>query len=140
MRYGRAHALDLPPSDPEDAVTPTRRLTLIGLALLAATPARAHHGWRWTSDGTFELTGVITEARLGNPHGVLTVQAEAETWLVEVGQPWRNAEAGLSDAMLTPGTEIVAQGHRSADPAERLMKAERIVIAGKTYNLYPDRA
>lgn len=127
-------------------MTPTRR-DILRAALLApalapalAAPAAAHHGWRWTDSGAFELSGVIVAARLGNPHGVLTVDAGGERWQVEVGQPWRNARAGLTDAMLAPGVEIVAQGHRSADPAQRLMKAERIIIGGRLFNLYPDRA
>jgi hypothetical protein len=114
----------------------TRR-TLI--ALFAATPALAHHGWRWTADGEFELTGIVETAKLGNPHGVLTVRAEAEVWTVEVGQPWRNERAGLTDEMLAPGAEITALGHRSANADERVMKAERIVISGVTHDLYPDR-
>ena len=32
-----------------------------------------------------------------------------------------------------------AHGHRASDPARRVMKAERIVIDGKSFNLYPDR-
>lgn len=115
------------------------RRTVVLLLLTAAAPARAHHGWRWAEETEFELTGIITEARLGNPHGLLTVDAGGESWTVEVGQPWRNADAGLVDGMLVPGVELTAQGHRSADPAERRMKAERIVIAGRTYDLYPDR-
>ncbi|MDH3264297.1 MAG: DUF6152 family protein [Paracoccaceae bacterium] len=120
-------------------MTVTRRGLVFG-ALLLASPALAHHGWRWTAEGEFELTGIITEARLGNPHGLLTVDADGEIWTVEVGQPWRNAEAGLSDAMLAPDVEITAIGHRAADPANLTMKAERIVIGGETYNLYPDRS
>lgn len=50
---------------------PTRRMMLSALAALAAAPALAHHGWRWTDGGKFELTGVVTHANLGNPHGVL---------------------------------------------------------------------
>jgi hypothetical protein len=107
---------------------------------LAALPARAHHGWRWTADGNFELTGTITAANLGNPHGVLTVQANAEVWTVEVGQPWRNERAGLTDAMLAPGGEVTVIGHRHADPAVLVVKAERVVIGGVEHNLYPDRA
>lgn len=118
----------------------TRRLTLALLAAALALPAAAHHGWRWTADGNFELTGTIAAARLGNPHGVLTVQVNDETWTVEVGQPWRNERAGLSDAMLAPGTEITALGHRHADPAQLILKAERIVVGGETYDLYPDRS
>jgi hypothetical protein len=117
----------------------TRRF-LLAAVLAVATPALAHHGWRWTADGEFELSGLITAAELGNPHGLLTVDANGEIWTVEVGQPWRNAEAGVTDAMLAPGAEIIARGHRSADPAELVMKAERLIIGGQTYDLYPDRS
>lgn len=118
---------------------PTRRI--LTAALLAfATPALAHHGWRWTDDGEFELSGIVTAAELGNPHGLLTVDAAGEIWTVEVGQPWRNEQAGLTDAMLEPGVEIVARGHRSANPEERVMKAERLILDGVTHDLYPDRS
>jgi hypothetical protein len=121
-------------------MTLTRRFITVALpALLIAWPVNAHHGWRWTDDGRFELTGVITEARLGNPHGVLTLDAEGEIWKAEVGQPWRNERAGLSDAMLAPGTEVTIVGKRAADPNELLVKAEAVGIAGKLYELYPER-
>lgn len=117
-------------------------LTLCALTIaivISATAAFAHHGWRWTADGNFELTGLITKAELGNPHGVLTLDADGEIWTVEVGQPWRNERAGLTDDMLATGKEITASGQRAADAEEKLMKAERIIISGKLYDLYPDR-
>jgi hypothetical protein len=101
--------------------------------------ALAHHGWRWAEDGNFELTGIIKAAQLGNPHGVLTVDAEGELWTVEVGQPWRNERAGLTDEMLAVGREVTVSGARSADAAEKRVKAERVIIDGQLYNLYPDR-
>ncbi|HEX6141390.1 MAG TPA: DUF6152 family protein [Geminicoccaceae bacterium] len=101
--------------------------------------ALAHHGWRWTQDGNFELTGIIRAVRLGNPHGLLEVDADGEGWTVEVGQPWRNERAGLKDDMLVPGVEITASGHRAANPDEKRMKAERVTIDGQLYELYPDR-
>ncbi len=119
---------------------PHRRDFLALTLALLPSALLAHHGWRWASDAEFSLSGVIVEARLGNPHGVLTVDAADGRWRIEVGQPWRNAEAGLSDDMLAPGAEITAEGHRSADPEERLMKAERILIGGELHNLYPDRS
>jgi hypothetical protein len=111
----------------------------IVLGLAGAAPALAHHGWRWTEDGNFELTGVIKAAQLGNPHGVLTVDVEGEDWTVEVGQPWRNERAGLTDEMLSVGRELTVSGARSADPADRRVKAERVIIDGRLHNLYPDR-
>ena len=118
---------------------PTRRIILTGLAAFAATPALAHHGWRWTDGGKFELTGIVTHADLGNPHGVLTIETDDELWAVEVGQPWRNDRAGLTDDLLSVGTEMTVIGERSANPEQLRMKAEAIVIAGETYPLYPER-
>jgi hypothetical protein len=101
--------------------------------------ALAHHGWRWAEDGNFELTGIIKTSRLGNPHGVLTVDAEGEVWTVEVGQPWRNERAGLTDAMLAVGREVTISGARAAEAADKRVKAERVIIDGVLHNLYPER-
>jgi hypothetical protein len=110
-------------------------------ASLVAPGALAHHGWRWVSDEEFTLTGVIRSARLGNPHGIIEVEtAEGELWTAELGQPWRHAAAGLDEALIVPGVEITVEGHRSADPAQRVMKAERVILAGMRYTLYPDRS
>ncbi len=98
-----------------------------------------HHGWRWTTGKNIELTGIIKTVRLGNPHGVLTVDAEGEVWTVEVGQPWRNQRAGLKDGDLSVGVEVKIIGEPSENPDKKLMKAERILIGEKVYDLYPDR-
>ncbi len=120
-------------------MTLPRRSFLSAALAFSAAPALAHHGWRWTSSGEFELTGIITEARLGNPHGLLTIDAEGEIWTAEVGQPWRNERAGLTDAMLSPGTEVTILGERHADPEQLVVKAEVVVIGGTEHVLYPDR-
>lgn len=109
-------------------------------AFLAASAAQAHHGWAWATEEEFEITGVIQSARLGNPHGELTMDVDGEDWIVEVGQPWRNDRVGLTEEMLSPGREITVHGHRSAKEGERLVKAERVVIDGENYDLYPGRA
>ena len=118
----------------------TRRRALVALAMIPAMPALAHHGWRWTEDGDFELTGRITAAQLGNPHGILTIDADGEIWTAEVGQPWRNAQAGLTDAMMAVGNEITIRGQRSADPNQLVVKAERVIVNGVLYDLYPNRS
>ena len=109
----------------------------IGLASTA--PLAAHHGWGWATDEEFELSGTVKTVRHGNPHGEMRLNTRSGEWLVEIGQPWRNQEAGLTPQLLRPGTRLLVHGHRSARKNERLMKAERIVIAGKSYNLNPDR-
>ncbi len=109
----------------------------LGIGL--STTVLAHHGWAWAEDGNAELSGVIVAAKLGNPHGVLTVSVDGTNWLVEVGQPWRNERAGLKDAMLVKGVKLTVAGHKSKDPSKRVFKAERVFIDGKKFDLYPDR-
>jgi len=115
-------------------------LTLFAVALISKTDmALAHHGWTWTTGGNIELVGVIRQVRLGNPHGVLQVDADGELWTVEVGQPWRNQRAGLKDGDLAEGVEIRAIGQPAADISEKRMKVERLFLETREYNLYPNR-
>jgi hypothetical protein len=114
-------------------------LLAVAGALVMLQPALAHHGWGWATDEEFAITGKITKVRLGNPHGEVTIDVDGASWLIEVGQPWRNERAGLTSEMLSVGRQITVHGHRSARAGERLVKAERIVIDGNSHNLYPDR-
>ena len=115
-------------------------LSLAVLVFLGgAGVALAHHGWSWTTGGNIELIGIIKSAKLGNPHGVLKVDAEGELWTVEVGQPWRNERAGLKPGDLDPGVEVRIVGEPAADIKAKRMKAERIYLGKRTYNLYPGR-
>lgn len=109
------------------------------LILLPVAPVVAHHGWAWATDEEFQLAGVARQVRNGNPHGMMILATSSGMWRVEIGQPWRNQRAGLTGEVLKAGTQLVVRGHRSARRGERLMKAERLVIGGKSYNLYPDR-
>lgn len=124
-----------------DAWSRRIRALLFVFSVGASLPqiALGHHGWGWATAEEFELTGEVTGVRLGNPHGEVTLDVQGEKWVVEVGQPWRNERAGLTPKLLTKGQVITAYGHRSAKKGQRLMKAERVVINGKSYNLYPDR-
>jgi len=116
-------------------------LAVIALAVCAllAQRAQAHHGWGWATDEEFEITGKITGVRLGNPHGEVTLDVNGEKWLIEVGQPWRNERAGLTKELLSVGRLVTVHGHRSAKKSEYLVKAERVIIDGRSHDLYPDR-
>jgi hypothetical protein len=120
-------------------IRPSLIAAAILLGIAPAAPIAAHHGWAWATDEEFELSGVVKDVRNRNPHGTMMLATASGNWTVEIGQPWRNAQAGLTMQLLKPGTRLIVHGHRSARKNERLMKAERIVIAGKSYNLYPDR-
>lgn len=113
-------------------------LLAIGL-LVPSTTALAHHGWSWTTGGNIELIGVIRSVKLGNPHGILQVDVEDEVWTLEVGQPWRNEQAGLKDGDLAEGVEIRAIGEPAAEPSEKRLKVERLFLGDQEYILYPNR-
>ena len=118
-----------------------RNGTLIAvLAVLASVPAFAHHGWSWTQDGFFELKGVVTEIYIGNPHATLDVDVEGDIWRVELAPPSATMRAGFTEDVVKKGDEITAIGNRSREETEKRMKAVRIVIGDKTYDVYPDRA
>ncbi|AZO66841.1 MAG: hypothetical protein E5Y88_23745 [Mesorhizobium sp.] len=117
-----------------------RNVTLAAAVILAAgTAAYAHHGWSWTEDGFFELRGKITAIYIGNPHATLDVDAEGEVWRVEMAPPSRTIAAGFTEEVAKIGDEVTAIGHRSLDEAEKRMKAARVIVNGKAYDVYPDR-
>ncbi|MER8398528.1 DUF6152 family protein [Mesorhizobium sp. M1348] len=117
-----------------------RSVTLAAAVILVAgTAAYAHHGWSWTQDGFFELKGKITAIYIGNPHATLDVDAEGAVWRVEMAPPSRTIAAGFTEGVAKVGDEVTAIGHRSRDESEKRMKAVRIIVGGKTYDVYPDR-
>ena len=117
-----------------------RRIALGAVILAAlALPASAHHGWSWTEDGFFELEGVISEIYIGNPHATLEIDVEGDIWRVELAPPSRTIAAGFTEEVARKGDEVKAIGNRSRDETEKRMKAVRIVLKGKNYDVYPDR-
>lgn len=104
-----------------------------------ALPALAHHGWAWTQDGFFELTGNITAIFYGNPHPTLDVDVNGETWRVDLATPRATANAGFMEDTAKVGDEVTVIGNRSRDSTERLMKAVRVTVGGQTYDVYPNR-
>lgn len=117
---------------------PIRAGALLLLALLSA-PALAHHGWSWTQDEFFELTGIIDDIYIGNPHATLDVDVGGEIWNVDLAPLRPTTNAGFVEGVAKKGDEVTVIGHRSRDAEERLMKAVRVITGGKTYDVYPRR-
>lgn len=87
----------------------------------------------WSSLASSKWSGLATHTEFSK------VEMGGELWTLEVGQPWRNARAGLEDGDLSEGVEIRAIGEPSADASERRLKVERFFIGDQEYVLYPDR-
>lgn len=120
----------------------TRRvfgLGVIGLTF-GAPHALAHHGFSWAEGELTTLRGTIREVYVGQPHPTLRVETPDDgLWTVELSNPRQTARSGFSSASASPGDQVVAIGNRSATRGERRMKAVRITVRDRTYDIYPNR-
>ena len=106
---------------------------------LGTSAALAHHGWSGYLDDDFELSGMVEEIELGNPHGHLMVRADDGVWNVVLGPPARNRRAGINDGVIEVGDTVTAHGKRHRDPGRLEMKTERLEVGEEIYDIYPER-
>jgi hypothetical protein len=118
----------------------SRRTVASGMAVfLFAGAAAAHHGWAWTEDDPFSLTGIIEDIYIGNPHVTMKVRAEDGVWDVDLAPLSRTLRAGFDESAAKIGDTVTCIGFRASDHSERHMKAARVIVGDKTYDVYPDR-
>jgi hypothetical protein len=101
--------------------------------------AFAHHGWAWTENEPFELSGTIEDIYIGNPHVTLKVRAEDGIWHVDLAPLAATLRAGFDENAAAAGDTATVIGFRSRTHGEMSMKAARIVVNGETYDVYPNR-
>ncbi|MCR4523832.1 MULTISPECIES: DUF6152 family protein [Bosea] len=118
-----------------------RRLPVLlaGLAATVALPALAHHGWAWAEGEQMTLMGKISKISMAPPHPMLMVESEGKLWQVDLGNPNQTERSGFRGDTAKPGDAITALGNRHLDETKLHMKAVRITLAGKDYDMYPER-
>ncbi len=108
--------------------------------VLFTAQAFAHHGWAWAEEEQSELKGTITEISMVPPHPVLRVKAQdGRLWQVDLGNPNQTQRSGFTDDTAKVGDDITVLGNRTKEPNEAHMKAVRITVGGKQYDMYPER-
>lgn len=112
---------------------------LAGAFVTPSLTASAHHGWSWAEDQQIELKGTIQKISMAPPHPTLMVAADGVVWLVELGNPTNTARSGFNAKTAKIGDAIVVLGNRHKDKSKSHMKAVRITIAGRNYDIYPER-
>ena len=117
------------------------RVGLAALGFCGAAPALAHHGWGGYGTEEFSLSGTVQSANLGGPHGMVRVRDNGgRVWDVVLGPPRNQSRAGLTEAELPAGVAVMAFGHRHLDPNRLEMKTERLRVAERVFDIYPDRS
>jgi hypothetical protein len=107
----------------------TMRATLLVLAaglLLVPVSLRAHHAFAAEFDATkpVSLRGTVQKVELINPHAWIHIDAkEADgkvtRWMIEAAAPNALLRRGFNQDTLPIGTEIIIQGFRAKDGANR---------------------
>jgi hypothetical protein len=121
-------------------------LRIAAMALLAAAavhvnqPASAHHGWTWAEDQQSTLNGKIQSISMSAPHPTLQVtDAAGAMWQIDLGNPSQTERSGFTATSGKAGDAITVLGNRNRDQERKHMKAVRITIGGKHFDLYPER-
>ncbi|WEZ84084.1 DUF6152 family protein [Rhizobium sp. 32-5/1] len=121
-------------------ITRSSLFAAFAFSILAVTTASAHHGWSWAEGEQTELTGTIKAISFAPPHPSLEVTAADGTdWQIDLSNPRQTERSGFAPGSANVGDAITVLGNRSLDENEKLMKAVRITVNGKAFDMYPDR-
>src|SRR5262245_51004051 len=88
------------------------------LAMIALTPASAHHSFAAVFDGskTITLDGTVREFRFVNPHALATIDVPDDKgvvrqWIVEFDGRLNLTNFGWTDATIRPGEHLKISGN-----------------------------
>lgn len=82
----------------------------------------------------------MREVYVGQPHPTLRVTGpDNQLWTIELGNPRQTASSGFTAESARAGDEVVALGNRARAQGERRLKAVRLTVRDRTYDIYPER-
>jgi hypothetical protein len=110
-------------------------IAVVAGASALAAGAFAHHGWgSYDAANPVTVTGPIQSLKFENPHAEIRVRASDKVWTVTLAPTFRMTARGASAEVVAVGKTVSAYGYPSTvDRSE--MRAERITVDGKTYEL-----
>jgi hypothetical protein len=112
-----------------------RAIILVPLFMLLTGAAVAHHGWG-SYDATRPVTvaGPIITSKFENPHATITVRTSEKVWTVTLAPTSRMSSRGATAQIIAVGQSVSAYGYPSTVERDE-MRAERITVDGKTYEM-----
>ena len=97
--------------------------------------ALAHHGWgSYDAGQKLTINSAVEHVAWQNPHVHVHVTHQGATWDAVLAPPFRMDARGLTPALIKAGTRVQVEGYPSTQ-SPRELRAERITVAGKTYEL-----
>ena len=112
-----------------------RTFIAVGAVVLLSGAALAHHGWgSYDAAKPVTVAGPIVTAKYENPHATITVRGKDKVWTVTLAPTSRMESRGATPQVVAVGKTVTAYGYPSTVEKDE-MRAERITIDGKTYEL-----
>jgi hypothetical protein len=112
-----------------------RTITLSCAFALLTGAALAHHGWgSYDAAKPVTVTGPIMTSKFENPHATITVKGSDKVWTVTLAPTSRMSSRGATDKVIAVGQNVSAYGYPSTAEKDE-MRAERITVDGKTYEM-----
>lgn len=110
-------------------------MLLLAFAGLLTGTAAAHHGWgSYDAANPVTIAGPIETLKYENPHATIAVRGEDKVWTVTLAPTSRMTSRGATAEVVAVGTNVSAYGYPSTVEKDE-MRAERITVDGKTYEL-----
>jgi len=113
------------------------RAVIAGFSILAVTTmaAVAHHGWgSYDASKPVTVDGPILTSTFENPHATIAVKGADKIWTVTLAPTSRMEARGARADVVAVGKTVSAYGYPSTVEMNE-MRAERITVDGKTYEL-----
>jgi Family of unknown function (DUF6152) len=112
-----------------------RFVTFLSIFALLTGAAFAHHGWgSYDAAKPVTVTGPIVTSKFENPHATITVKASDKVWTVTLAPTSRMTNRGATEKIIAVGNTVSAYGYPSTVERDE-MRAERITVDGKTYEM-----
>jgi hypothetical protein len=105
------------------------------LSVVGTAGVLAHHGWgSYDASKPVTVNGPILASKYENPHATITVKGADKVWTVTLAPTFRMINRGATAEMVAVGKMVSAYGYPSTVEKDE-MRAERITIDGKTYEM-----
>jgi hypothetical protein len=112
-----------------------RTVTLFAALALLTGGALAHHGWgSYDAAKPVTVAGPILTSKFENPHATMTVRGTDKVWTVTLAPTSRMSARGATEKVVAVGNNVSAYGYPSTVEKDE-MRAERITVEGKTYEM-----